>query len=442
MHFLNKEVLVIGAARSGIAVSKLLIQEGAHVILTDMQEIKEKEQLEALGIQIYDQGHPDHLKHTNWDFVVKNPGIPYKVPFVSWFKEHGVAIYTEVEVAYRCAEKFRYGAITGTNGKTTITSLLYELLKYNGNALVAGNIGCPLSELVLSYGEEEHCVAIELSNFQLLGMESFHPCVSTICNLAPDHLDYMGTLDAYYASKARIAMNQSGDDWFLRNVDDENVVAYTKDIKGEILDFSLVRQDVDLYRKDGWVWLRDIALFEIKTLKIVGDHNVSNAMVAAAMAYKMGVTVENIQKGIAAFQSIEHRLEYCGEKDGVRFFNDSKATNTDAVVPALKAFENNIILLAGGHDKGIPFDALKPFDERVKCCIAFGETKNKFHDIFTHTHVCETMKDAFEEATRIANSGDVVLLSPACSSYDQFDNYEQRGEIFKAYVSAFLTDLK
>lgn len=434
------KVLVIGGARSGCAVAKLLSRKGFDVSITDMKAMKEKAELNTLGIHVFDEGHPDHLKETEFLFVVKNPGIPYHAPFIKYFVDKKVPIYTEIEIASRYASRFTYGAITGTNGKTTITSILYELLSYNHKALVAGNIGTPLSECVLEYGDEEKQVAIELSNFQLLGCESFHPIVSVVCNLSPDHLDYMGSVEAYYKSKMKVYENQNKDDWFLRNVDDETVMKYAKNIPATIIDFSLIRDDVDLYLKDGSVFLKDIKLFDVSILNIVGMHNISNAMVAACMAYKMGVSIAHIQEGLAKFQSVEHRLEFIVEHNGVKFYNDSKATNPEAVVPALKAFDKNIILLAGGYDKKLPFTILKPYNKKVKKCIAFGETKDAFQDVFTSTITCETMKDALDEAIHIADEGDVIVLSPACASYDQFTSYEERGKIFKDYVLQYVNE--
>lgn len=433
-----EKVLVIGGAKSGTAVSQLLVRKGYDVTLTDRNVLKDRERLINLGIKVVDGGHPDSLKNENWSFIVKNPGIPYFNPFVKYFVDKKVRIVTEVEIGYEIAKKFRYGAITGTNGKTTITSILYELLKCNDKALLAGNIGYPLCSLVLEHEEEEKDVAIELSNFQLLGMETFRPLVSVICNLAPDHLDYMPTVESYYESKAKIFENQKDDDWFLRNADDEIVMEYAKDVPCTCIDFSMKRCDVDLYVKDGTVYLHDTVLFHTKDLKIVGPHNISNAMVAACMAYKMGVSLKDIQRVISEFEGVEHRLEYIGEKNGVRFYNDSKATNTQAVVTALSSFDKNIILLAGGHDKGIPFDDLTQFDERVKLCVSFGETKEMFKPIFSNVISVETMKDALDEALKHSESGDVIVLSPACSSYDQFDNYEQRGRIFKEYVRSVI----
>ncbi|MEJ8738361.1 UDP-N-acetylmuramoyl-L-alanine--D-glutamate ligase [Erysipelotrichaceae bacterium HCN-30851] len=435
---MSDKVLVIGAARSGIAASKLLVRHGYEVILTDMNEIENKEELLSLGITIYDKGHPEALKNEEYTFVVKNPGIKYTVPFVKYFVDHKVPIFTEVEIGYRFAKKFHYGAVTGTNGKTTITTMLYEMLKYNDKAIVAGNIGYPLSELALRYETEEKDVALELSNFQLLGIDTFAPSVSVVCNLAPDHLDYMPNVESYYASKMIIYENCKEDDWFLRNVDDETVMQYAKNIPCTVIDFSLKRSDVDLYRKDGAVYLHNTMLFEEKTLPVVGEYNICNAMIASCMAYKLGVSIPDIQKAIANFKPVEHRLEYIGEKNGVRFYNDSKATNTHAVTAALKSFEKNIILLAGGHDKGISFDDLKQFDEKVKLCVAFGETREQFKEIFHHVITKETMEEALQEAIAHSETGDVILLSPACSSYDQFPNYEIRGKLFKEMVNTWL----
>lgn len=433
-----EQVLVIGAARSGAAVSKLLARHGAKVTLTDGRKVPQKAELEALGIRVVDGGHPDFLKETPWDYIVKNPGIPYHVPFVHYFVMRRVPIYTEVEIGYRYAKLFHYGAVTGTNGKTTITTMLYEMLKRKGQGIVAGNIGYPLCELVQKYETEEKDVALELSNFQLMGVERFRPDVSVVCNLAPDHLDYMDSVEDYYRSKMNIYRNAKPDDWFLRNVDDELVMRYARDIPCRVIDFSLTRTDVDLYRKDGVVYLHDVALFEEKTLKIVGDYNVVNAMVAACMAYRMGVSLADIRQVCAAFTSVEHRLEYIGERDGIRFYNDSKATNTHAVSAALRSFDAPIILLAGGHDKGLSFAELKRFDKQVKLCVAFGETKEQFLDVFTHCRCVSTMEEALYQAIGQARRGDVILLSPACSSFDQFTNYEERGRVFKELVRALL----
>ena len=432
-----KTVLVIGAARSGIAVSKLLMKHDYQVLLTDMKEVPEKTELEQAGIQVYDGGHPDELKRTDYAFVVKNPGIRYQVPFVHYFVEHHVPIYTEIEIAYRYAPEFTFAAVTGTDGKTTVTTMLHLMLEKKAPSLAAGNIGIPLSEQVLQSDGTKKDVAIELSNFQLLGVDTFRPHVSVVTNLAPDHLDYMDTLEDYYRSKMNIYKNETKDDYFIRNVDDENIMKYAQNIPCTVIDFSLKRDDVDLYRKGHYAYYHDICLFDTDTLKIVGDFNCGDAMMAACMAYLMGVDVKDIQDVIEHFKGVEHRIEYVETINGVRIYNDTKATNTHSACAALSAFDKNVILLCGGKDKHISFDDMKQFDQEVKYCISFGETKNHFKSIFTHWKAVETMEEALKEALNMAEPGDTILLSPACSSFDQFKNYEVRGEIFKDLVHKY-----
>ena len=432
-----ENVLVIGAARSGVAVSKLLVKHNYHVVLTDMKVIENKQELIDLGIEVFDEGHPESLKEKEYAFIVKNPGIPYRAPLVKYYKDLGASIYTEIEIGYRFAPKFHYGAITGTDGKTTITTLLYEMLNKKGNALTAGNIGTPLSECVLQYPDTDMNIAIELSNFQLLGMETFKPVISVVSNLAPDHLDYMDSLEDYYSSKMKIYENCDKKDAFIRNVDDENIMKYATNIPCEVIDFSLKRKDVDLFINGDYAYFRDVQLFNIHDLKIVGGFNCGNAMMAACMAYKMGISLKDIQDVISNFKGVEHRIEYVDTVNDVRFYNDTKATNTHSACAALSAFESDLILLCGGKDKHISFDDMKQYDHKVKHCFSFGQTKDAFKEIFTHQTSCETMREAFDQAIQFAQPGDTILLSPACSSFDQFKNYEVRGEIYKNFVHEY-----
>lgn len=431
---MNK-VLVIGAARSGIEVSKLLNKHGYEVYLTDMKNIEVKEELQTLGIKVYDNGHPDLLKEINYDFIVKNPGIPYKAPFVKYFVEQNKEILNEIEVANRYVN-YHYGAITGTNGKTTTTTLLSELLKlqYGQRAHAIGNIGTPLSSLVLNDEKEEDYIALEISAFQLNACPSFKPKVSCIMNLTPDHLDYYDTLDDYYDAKCLIYKNQDENDYFIRNLDDKEIVKRCKDLKCQVIDMSLEKK-YDLYQINGSVYYKDIFLFNREDLKLVGDHNLQNAMVAACMAYILGVKPELIRQGIKDFKGVEHRIEFVRELAGVRYYNDSKGTNVDAGVVALKSFEKPVILLCGGHDKHTGFKEIVPYLNKVKMMYAFGETKYQLKDIYTDCVVCEDMNEALNKAHEKAQSGDIVLLCPLCSSYDQFKNFEQRGEIFKQLVN-------
>ena len=427
------KALVIGAALSGIAVSKLLSSKGYEVYLTDAREISSKSELERLGIRVYDMGHPDLLKEIEYDIIVKNPGIKYSVPFVKYFKDKGYKLLNEIEVASSYV-RYNYGAITGTNGKTTTTTLLGEFLKTkNTNNGPAGNIGLPLSDIVMNHPCEELDIAVEIAAFQLLGCEKFHPVVSVCMNLTPDHVDYFGDVDAYYEAKMLVYKNQRDDDWFLLNVDDDNVVRFAKDIKCQTVTFSL-KKDADLMVKDGTVTLFNEKLFDVKELKLPGRHNLQNTMVAAAMAKRMGVKSSDIENVIRGFNGVKHRLEFIEEIDGVRYYNDSKGTNPDSTMVALEAFDDNVILLAGGYDKKTGFDSIKPYLHHVKKMMVFGATKYQIKELYPDAIVCDTMAEAIDIAHKEAVSGDVVLLSPMCASWDQFNNFEERGDQFASIV--------
>ncbi len=406
------------------------------MILTDSGPVTDRSGLE--GIKIVDNGHPEWLFEKEYAFVVKNPGIPYRVPVVKRFVDAGIPVYTEIETAFRAAPSLRYGAVTGTDGKTTVTTLLYEMLKRKSDsARFAGNIGIPLSEVVLEAEGEPVDISLELSNFQLMGTETFRPEVCTVTNLAPDHLDYMDSLESYYESKMKIYENCREEDWFIRNTDDPEIMKYATGIPCRIIDFSLTRE-CDLCRHDGKVWLLGQELFDEKDLKLAGDFNLGNAMMAAAMAFRLGVTPDDIQEVIRTFPGVEHRIEFVAEHNGVRIYNDTKATNTHAACAALSAFPERVILLAGGKDKHISFDDLKRYDSVVKQCYSFGETRDRFGDVFTHQTSVDTMEEAVDLALGLAEPGDTILLSPACSSFDQFANYEERGRVFKDLIRSRL----
>lgn len=433
-------VLVIGAARSGNAAAKLLRKQGNEVTLTDMKPVDSKEELERLGITVFDGGHPQQLFEEDFDYVVKNPGIPYKAPLIAHFVKKGTPIYTEIETAFKSAPEFEYAAVTGTDGKTTTVTLLHEMLKKkNPKARAAGNIGIPLSEIVLEEGNKKLDIALELSNFQLLGTEDFRPHVSTITNLAPDHLDYMNSLDDYYRSKFLILKNQEPEDYFILNIDDPLIRKYFSEldeVRPQIITFSVRDSSADLHYspEDGMVYLKETPLFKREDLKLVGLFNLGNAMMAAAMAYLLGTDPEQISEVIRDFKGVEHRIEYILEKDGVRFYNDSKATNTHSAEAALSSFDSNVRLLCGGKNKGIDYTDLKRYDDRIVKCYSFGEIRDLFSEIFSRQSSYETMEQALDAAMEDSRPGDVILLCPATSSFDQFKNYEVRGEIFKQMV--------
>ena len=423
---------MIDGALSGVACAKLLRAKGYEVYLSDQNKIKEKEDLEALGI-IVDEGHSAYLKQQKYDLIVKNPGIPYTAAFVRLFLNEGYFLYNEIDIAQRYAY-YQYGAITGTNGKTTTTALLAAFLKCLDPLNEAvGNIGLPLSELVLKYPDHNLTLAVEVGAFQALGLKDFHPKVSVCTNLTPDHLNYFDSVEDYYRSKMRIYQNQRGDDWFLLNIDDEKIIEYAKDIKCKIITYSL-KKKADLCLMGDEVKLFDKTLFKLDDLKLPGEHNLYNAMVASSMAYKLGVKIDDIQKVLHEFKGVRHRLEFVREINGVRYYNDSKGTNPDATINALKAFDK-IILLAGGYDKKTGFDEVIPYLGHVKAMCLFGETKYEIQKIYPKARLFETMQEALAYAHLIAEKGDTILLSPMCASWDQFPNFEKRGDIFVGLVN-------
>ncbi|MPN01214.1 UDP-N-acetylmuramoylalanine--D-glutamate ligase [bioreactor metagenome] len=267
----------------------------------------------------------------------------------------------------------------------------------------------------------------------MVGAPSFHPLVSAIVNLTPDHLDYFASLDDYYQAKTLVYRNQRDDDWFLRNTDDLNVLKYCRDIPCKIIDFSL-DHDADLMLKKGWVTLFDTELFAVSDLKIVGRHNIQNAMIAAAMAYRLGINPSTIRRVISEFRGIEHRIEFVQEIGSVKYFNDSKGTNVDSTVTALKAFDQPVILIAGGYDKHTGFKDMENYRDKIKKLLVYGATKKELAQLKADAIICEDLQEATQKAYELALPNDIVLFSPACASYDQFNNYEERGRLFKDIV--------
>jgi UDP-N-acetylmuramoylalanine--D-glutamate ligase len=367
---------------------------------------------------------------------VKNPGIPHTNPFVLGFVNQGYFIYNEIQIALKYADSYQIGAITGTNGKTTTTSLLGEMLKRKDSRNVAcGNIGLAMSEVVFQNGNVSIDCALEIAAFQLIGCDTFKPRISTILNLAPDHLDVFSNPEEYYQAKCRVYMNQDQNDVYLRNIDDENIVRLTQDVKAKTYNYSL-NKTTDIYINGDFVYFKEIELFNYTKLRVPGKHNISNAMVAASMAYLMGVQITDIQSVIEEFRGVEHRLEYVDTINEVDYYNDSKATTAESTVVALQAFDQPVILLAGGYDKKTGFEVLRPYLSKIKTLIAFGTTRNQFKDLFPNTILVNDMKEAVKLAHSMAIIKDKIVLSPACASYDQFENYEQRGQLFKSYVNS------
>ena len=421
------KALIIGGARSGMGVARLLHSKGYQVTLTTNQDFDERHELETLGIKVSLNDKDMGLVDT-YDFVVKNPGIPNDHPLVSQFNN----VVNEIEVASLFSSNYNYYAISGTNGKTTTATLLWEMLqKKNDNALLAGNVGYALSEAVYKDGNIARDVSLEISAFQMEGSPTFSPDVYGLINLSPDHLDRYDSEQDYYAAKLKILDRVK---IFVRNVEDKNILALTQNYIGRVIDVSLHDESKNVYIKDEAVYFNTVKLFSLAEFKLVGEHNILNASIAAVMAFLAGVELEDIQTTIHNFKGVEHRIEFVRELQGVRYYNDSKATNPESTEVALKSFAKGVYLMLGGYDKHISFDILKPYMDRVERLYVYGDSAKQLKETFPQAIVVETMFEALNDAHRIAQAGEVILLSPACASYDQFNNFEERGELFKQVV--------
>lgn len=446
MDLSGKKVLVVGLARSGMAAIRVLKKLGAEVTLS---ESKKKEDIKEIGFlnenNVEIVGQDMSVFERDFDFVVKNPGVPYRSPMIQKLQERSIPVITEIELAYQVAKPQHYIAITGTNGKTTTSTLTYEILRraFPGKAHLCGNIGIPLCEIVMENGlmeEGGHYIALEISNFQLVNIDKFRPEVATIINLTPDHIDFMGSLDNYYKSKTEVYRNMAGNDVFLLNADDPVVKEYTDryPVKCAKESFSTDSQSADCIAKDGYLEIKGEKIIPLNAIKIVGKHNLQNVMIAVSAAKAIGISNDIILEAVSSFNGVEHRIEFVREIDGVKYYNDSKGTNTDATITALKAFDRGVILLVGGFEKGLPMDEMKKHLGCVKKIIGFGACGARLvHDLVGEDGiVVTTLDEAVAEANKIAESGDTVLLSPTTSSFDQYTCFEERGDHFKKIINA------
>lgn len=446
MDLSGKKVLVVGLARSGMAAIRVLKKLGAEVTLS---ESKKKDDIKEIGFlnenNVEIVGQDMAVFERDFDFVVKNPGVPYRSPMMQKLQERNIPVITEIELAYQVAKPQHYIAITGTNGKTTTSTLTYEILRraFPGKAHLCGNIGIPLCEIVMENGlieEGGHYIALEISNFQLVNIDKFRPEVATIINLTPDHIDFMGSLDNYYKSKTEVYRNMAGNDVFLLNADDPVVKEYTDryPVKCAKESFSTDSQSADCIAKDGYLEIKGEKIIPLNAIKIVGKHNLQNVMIAVSAAKAIGISNDIILDAVSSFKGVEHRIEFVREIDGVKYYNDSKGTNTDATITALKAFDRGVILLVGGFEKGLPMDEMKKHLGCVKKIIGFGACGARLvHDLVGEDGiVVTTLDEAVAEANKISESGDTVLLSPTTSSFDQYTCFEERGDHFKKIINA------
>ncbi len=437
--YLHKNVLVIGLAKSGLAAAKLLHQLGAKVTVNDVKATDEDtsvKELKALGIDVVGGGHPLFLiDEYPVDLIVKNPGIPYSNPLLVRAKEKKLPIITEVELAYKISEADII-AITGSNGKTTTTTLIYEMLKEDHKQpLIAGNIGTVACE-VAQKATKENVIVMELSSFQLLGTIEFKPAIAMILNIFDAHLDYHGTKEEYVYAKGKIYENQTAEDVSIVNDNDKDVCALSETSKAQKIFFSTTSTlESGVYIQDESIWYKGEKVILLKDIVLPGKHNLENILAAVAAAKLRGVSNESIKKVLTTFKGVKHRLQYVESIHGRRFYNDSKATNILATSKALQAFTAPTILLAGGLDRGNEFDELKPFLKNVKAMILFGETAQKLERIAKESGIeqikrVDNVEKAVSTAFNVSEEEDIILLSPACASWDQYKTFEERGDIF------------
>jgi UDP-N-acetylmuramoylalanine--D-glutamate ligase len=459
-EYRNKEVVILGLARSGRAAAKIFHAAGAAVIVNDQKErhlCPEADELEALGICVICGHHPHNLVHPKVSLLVKNPGIPYSAEPVVKAAELGIEIVTEVEVAYQFSKGQMIG-ITGSNGKTTTTTWISQMLTAsNLSPTIAGNIGKPLCEAALEAAQDQWMV-VELSSFQLKGTIDFRPRISCLLNICETHLDYHGSMQDYITSKMKLFRNQTINDVAVLNADDEICRQMMNQIKAKITLFStieILEEGVYLRRREdhqSWIVYKDRDqqehfILKVDELGIPGSFNVENALAATAVAIHAGVDLDIISQVLKDFRAVEHRLEFVRTVNNISFYNNSKATNPLATIKALEAFDQNIILIAGGLDRGSDYKELESsFKNKVKGLVTLGETKDKLNHIGELAGIAllqsvdndidaaESIKQAVSIAFSFAAEGDIILLSPACASWDMFESYEVRGRIFKESV--------
>lgn len=440
-QFENKKVLVLGLAKSGESAARLLNRLGAIVTVNDGKPFEENPAAQSLleeGIKVVTGGHPLELLDEDFAVMVKNPGIPYTNPMIQKALEKGLPVITEVELAYLISDAPIIG-ITGSNGKTTTTTMIGEVLTAAGQGgLLSGNIGFPASQ-VAQTATDKDVLVMELSSFQLMGIEAFHPEIAVITNLMPTHIDYHGSFENYVAAKWNLQKNMTEKDVIILNFNQDLAKELATKTKARVLPFSTTEKVDGAYLEDGLLKFKGEVVMRADELGVPGSHNVENALATIAVAKVRGVQNEVIKETLSAFGGVKHRLQYVHEIEGVKFYNDSKSTNILATQKALSCFDNSkVILIAGGLDRGNEFDDLVPDITGLKEMVILGESAPRVKRAadkagvayIDATNVANATKKAFE----LASPGDVVLLSPANASWDMYPNFEVRGDEFLATV--------
>jgi UDP-N-acetylmuramoylalanine--D-glutamate ligase len=437
------KALVLGMAKSGYEAAKFLITKGYNVILTDISSEQNSEQvkeLESLGVIMVLGVQPDNLIDNTFNVLVKNPGIRNDHPYVIKANELEIPVINEIELSYEYFPgNITIIGVTGTNGKTTITSIIYEILKTASKSVyLMGNIGYPVCSF-LSKLKSGDIVVMEISDHQLCNMNKFKTNISVLANLSEAHLDFHGSYDIYKNIKKRIFNHHTKDDIAILNFDDSEVINSTNDINSTKKYFSLhSNNNSNCFIVDNYIYYNNRKIIALDDIMIIGIHNYENIMAAIMVVKELGIDDKYIIQVLKSFKGVEHRLEYVKDINGREIYNDSKSTNIKSTQIALSSFAKPIILLLGGLDRGHSFDDLKEYLKHVKLIVAYGETKLRIKDFADDNKIDCKVVNNLEEATKKAydssKKGDIILLSPACASWDQFKDFEVRGKMFKQYI--------
>ena len=443
--FKDKKVFILGLARSGYQAAKILIERGNQVILNDgkdeekldAEQIKE---LRELGVELVFGSHPDDLLDESFDYLIKNPGVPIDHKYVLKARELGIEVMNEVEMAYRLLpEDIKIIAITGTNGKTTTTTLTYEIMKkaYGDKVFLAGNIGYPLCSILNSVKSGD-IIVMEVSCQQLENLTEFNPDVALMTNLSPAHIDFLKSYENYKRVKAKLFQNHTSDNVAILNLENSDVLDECKDIKSTVKYFSSKKEINGGYLKDNDIYYYGEKVMSRDDIFIAGMHNVENCIGAIMLVKEFGVSNEIIRDVISNFRGVEHRLEYVDTVDGRRFYNDTEATNIKCTQIALASFDKPTIIILGGLERGQDFTELTPFMENVKAIIGIGQCRERVlefgESLSIPTYIYEHLTDGFDKCFEVSNEGDIILLSPASASWDQYKECEVRGAEFKKKV--------
>lgn len=437
-NFPYQHVLVLGLAKSGTAAANLLLNSNIKVRVNDANVDPEDpvvKDLEKKGATVITGSHPISVLE-NIDLIVKNPGIPYSNVILEEAIRRNIPIITEIELAARLAQNNELIGVTGSNGKTTTTTLIYEILKASDQPVkLAGNIGIVATDVAQTL-EEKDKLLVELSSFQLMGVETFRPHIAALLNLYEAHIDYHESVENYVRAKMNVFMQQTEEDFLVYNADDPKVKEVVQHCKATLVPFSTKETLSNGAMIDnGTIYFKGEEIISLKNVVLVGEHNYENILAAIAVALLSGATKEGIRKVLTTFSGVKHRLQYVTTINGRLFYNDSKATNILATQKALKSFEQPVILLAGGLDRGDEYDSLLPFVKHVKAMVLFGETAKKLAAFakkakIEEVRIVKDVQEAAKVAYDLSKEGDVILLSPACASWDQYKTFEERGDMF------------